>query len=188
MTGNLKKDIFLQGTTIDLRILQEKDIDGNYSWWLNDEEVTSYNSHGRFPITVENLRHYVATKSGSNTILVLAVIDKQTGAHIGNISLQDINWVNRSGEIAFLLGEKAYWGKGVMLEAGRMLLQHGFDMLNLHRIYCGTSAENTGMQKLAIKLGMQQEGLRKDALYKHGRFIDIIDYGMINPREREHNG
>jgi RimJ/RimL family protein N-acetyltransferase len=114
--------------------------------------------------------------------LVLAVIDTNTEKHIGNISLQNINWIDRNAEIAFLLGEKDFWGKGVMLEAGQLLINHGFESLNLHKIYCGTSSDNSGMQKLAEKLKMEKEGIRKEALFKNGVYHDIIEFGILNKR------
>jgi ribosomal-protein-alanine N-acetyltransferase len=177
---NLKKGIFLIGKTIVLRALCEKDIEGNYSRWLNDPEITHYNSHGRFPMTTEKLRDFVKSANASNSSLVLAVCDKNSSIHIGNISLQAISWVDRSAEISFLLGEKSYWGKGVMYEAAKLIIQHGFDSLNLHRIHCGTSSDNIGMQKLAEKLGMQQEGIRKEAMFKNGKYYNIIEYGIIS--------
>ena len=128
---NLDKTIFLKGETIGLRTLNEKDIEGNYRHWLNDPEIVQFNSHGRFPMTPEKLSEFVQSSFKSNTSLVLAVIDFNTQKHIGNISLQNINWVDRNAEIAFLLGEKDYWGKAVMLEAGQLLISHGFDTLNL---------------------------------------------------------
>jgi ribosomal-protein-alanine N-acetyltransferase len=175
----LNKDIFLSGEIIMLRMLNENDITGNYARWLNDPEITLYNSHGRFPMTIDKLRDFVKSAYTSNTSLVLAVCDKKTSTHIGNISLQAFSWVDRSAEIAFLLGEKDYWGKGVMLEAGKLIIQHGFEALNLHRIHCGTSSDNMGMQKLAEKLGMQKEGVRKDAMFKNGKYCDIVEYGII---------
>ena len=177
---NMTKDIFLNGDTIVLRMLKDEDIYGNYSRWLNDAEITLYNSHGRFPISIERLRDFVKGAYASNTDLVLAVCDKNSGTHIGNISLQSINWVDRSAEIAFLLGEKEFWGKGVMLEAGKIMIQHGFKVLNLHRIHCGTSSENIGMQKLAQKLGMILEGVRKEALFKNGNYCDIFEYAVLS--------
>jgi len=177
--NTLKKDIFLDGAHIYLRSLDEKDINGNYRYWLNDPEIIQYNSHGRFPVTPEKLIEYVKAVAQSNTALVLAIIDKETDTHIGNISLQSINWIDRNAEIAFLLGERSFWGKGIMETAGRMLISHGFETLNLHRIYCGTSSENMGMQKLAAKLGMTQEGIRHEALYKGNRYFDIVEYGIL---------
>ncbi|MBS1620043.1 MAG: GNAT family N-acetyltransferase [Bacteroidetes bacterium] len=178
----LDKSIFLKGKTISLRVLNKKDVEGNYRNWLNDQEIVQYNSHGRFPMTPEKLFEYVEAVQKSNSALVLAVIELDSNKHIGNISLQNINWIDRNAEIAFLLGEKDYWGKGVMPEAGQLLMRHGFETLNLHRIYCGTSSANTGMQKLAEKLGMNREGVRKEALFKDGVYQDIIEYGILNNR------
>lgn len=176
---NLKKDIFLKGQTIYLRALKKKDIDGNYRFWLNDPEIVQFNSHGRFPITPEKLLTFVQSSIQSNTALVLAVIDIATDKHIGNISLQGISWVDRSAEIAFLLGEKDFWGKGVMQEAGELLINHAFAALNLHRVHCGTSSDNKGMQKLAEKIRMKQEGIRKEAIFNNGTYHDIIEYGIL---------
>jgi RimJ/RimL family protein N-acetyltransferase len=178
----LHKDIFLKGKSIYLRALNELDVQGNYSIWLNDKEITKYNSHGRFPITAEQLLSFVRMSLQSNTSLVLAVVDIKNDMHLGNISLQSINWIDRNAEIAFLLGEKTYWGKGVMLEAGKLLIEHGFKTLNLHRIYCGTSSQNIGMQRLAEKLKMSKEGIRKEALFNNSSYSDIIEYGILNKK------
>ena len=174
---------FIKGNTIALRRLTLNDVEGNYDYWLNDEEITKYNSHGRFPMSKDSLIEYVKNSYSTINSLVLAVIDIDQNIHIGNISLQNINWIDRNAEIAFLLGEKLYWGRGIMLEAGGLLIKHGFNSLNLHRIYCGTSSENIGMQKLALKLGMKKEGTRQEAIFKEGKYYDIIEFGLINNGE-----
>lgn len=178
----MRNNFFLEGITIGLRLLEENDIDGNYGSWLNDSEITAFNSHGRVPMTQEKLMNYVREVIKSNSMLVFAIIDKNTFSHIGNISLQNINWIDRNAEIAFLLGERTYWGKGVMFEAGKMVISHGFKMLNLHRIYCGTSSNNIGMQKLALKLGMTKEGIRREAIFKNGEYSDIVEFGLLRSR------
>jgi RimJ/RimL family protein N-acetyltransferase len=45
---------------------------------------------------------------------------------------------------------------------------------------------NEGMMKLAVKLGMKKEGLRKEAIFKAGQYIDIVEYGLINPNKILH--
>ena len=104
---------------------------------------------------------------------------KRLTDHIGNISLQNINLLSRNAELAILLGDKNYWGKGYSKEASKILVNHGFTELNLHRIYCGTSADNLAMQNIAGYLGMQQEGRRLEALYKSGKYVDIVEYGVL---------
>jgi RimJ/RimL family protein N-acetyltransferase len=87
--------------------------------------------------------------------------------------------VNRTAEYAIMVGDKKYWGKGIASEASMLVLAHGFNSLNLHRIYCGTLSTNVAMQKLATALGMKQEGVRREAQYKNGAYADIIEYGVL---------
>lgn len=174
------KTTFLTGKNIYLRPLEEKDIEGNYVAWLNDPEVCSYNSHHVFPYTHEGAKNYIKTVSKSPSAIVLAIVLKKNNMHIGNISLQNINYINRSAELAILIGEKKYWGRGYSKEAAYLIVNHGFQEINLHRIYCGTSAKNTAMQKLADFLGMKEEGRRREAMFKHNRFVDAIEYGLLS--------
>lgn len=174
------KTPFLTGKNIYLRPLEEKDIEGNYVAWLNDSEVCNYNAHHVFPYTYEGAKNYIRTVSKSPSAIVLAIVIKENNMHIGNISLQDINYINRSAEFAILIGEKKYWGRGYSKEAAYLIVNHGFQEINLHRIHCGTSAKNIPMQKLANFLGMTEEGRRREAMFKHKRFVDMIVYGLLS--------
>ena len=61
----------------------------------------------------------------------------------------------------------------------RAMVRHGFFDLNLHRIYCGTAASNVGMNRLALAMGMQQEGVRRSHLFLEGEWVDVIEYGVL---------
>ncbi|MEJ7626494.1 MAG: GNAT family protein [Ferruginibacter sp.] len=173
-------NLFLKGDTVHLRPLQNSDLTSEYVSWLNDAEVCEFNSHAVFPYTKEKMEaYYQHVLQTFSTNIVLAIADNLNNEHIGNIALQNINWINRNAEYAILLGNKNYWGKGIASEASIMICQYGFDRLNLHRIYCGTSSKNIGMQKLAAKMKMKQEGIRKEAMYKNGEFVDIVEYGVL---------
>jgi len=169
----------LQGKNIYLRELCMNDAEGNYPNWFNDPEVTRYNSHGESTYSKEMAKEYIQMVTNSNTHRVFAVVETSTQKHIGNIALQAINTKAHNAEFAILIGEPSVYGKGLGEEAGKLLLEHGFADLGLHRIYCGTSSNNLGMQRLAIKLGMKQEGLRRDGLLKNGEFADIVEYGIL---------
>jgi [ribosomal protein S5]-alanine N-acetyltransferase len=176
----LDKDIFLTGDHIYLRLLAEKDIEGNYATWLNNSEITRYNSHGRYPMTVGKLKDYVKSVNTSDSMLVLAIIHKETNEHIGNIGLHNINWIDRSAELSVLLGEKDYWGKGLFSEAGKLMIDHGFKILNLHRIYSGIITENIGAIKAVEKMGMTREGTLKEAVFSNGKYVDDYLYGILS--------
>lgn len=173
------KHVFIESTNLYLRALEKNDLQGEYFQWLNDETVTQFNSHGRFPNNENKMDSYFNYTQSATNALILAIVDKKNNKHVGNISLQNINWVDRNAEFAILLGDKSIWGKGYGYEAGILIMKHGFEKLNLHRIYCGTSSENIGMQKLAFKLNMKKEGERIDAIFKNGSYFNIIEYGVL---------
>ncbi len=99
--------------------------------------------------------------------------------HIGNISIQEIDYINRSAEIAFIIGDKDCWGKGIATTAGFFMLHHGFDVLNMNRIYLGTAALNEGMRKVAEKLKMRFEGVSRAGLYIDGQYQHIVHYSIL---------
>lgn len=59
------------------------------------------------------------------------------------------------------------------------MCDHGFRAMNLNRIACGTQLDNDGMRKLAQSLGMKEEGRRRQAQFKHGRYIDVVEFGLL---------
>ncbi|MDO8482065.1 MAG: GNAT family protein [bacterium] len=173
------KDPFLTGEHVYLRTIKKSDLNESYREWFNDEEVCKYNSHHKFPNYDENMHDYYENVIKSRANLVLAICDKETDKHIGNIALENIDSLNQSAEFAIVIGDKSQWGRGVGKEAAKLILRHGFEELNLHRIYCGTSVANTPMQKLALSLGMKEEGRRAEAMYKNGAYADIVEYGLV---------
>ncbi|MDD1667142.1 MAG: GNAT family N-acetyltransferase [Methanomicrobiales archaeon] len=175
---NRDPTIFLSGRRVALRPLREEDCTGPYLSWLNDAEVCAGNSHHVFPFTPAEAGEYLARARAARDELILAITLKKDGRHIGNIALQRINPVCLSAELAIIIGEKASWGKGYAGEACELLCSHGFSALNLHRIGCGTYENNLPMQRLARSLGMQEEGRRREAAWKDGRYLDILEFGM----------
>src|SRR3989344_3663971 len=171
--------VFLDGTTIYLRGIEEADLTDSYIQWFNDSEVCQYNSHHRYPHSREAMHDYYKNVILSKNNLTLAIIDKATNKHIGNVSLQDIDFINRCAEYAIIIGDKGSWGKGVGKDASRLIIDHGFRALNLHRIYCGTSDDNLGMQKLADYLGFVKEGVARQSMFKNGAYRNSILYGLL---------
>lgn len=171
--------MILETEHLFLRPLSELELDGPYVSWLNDPDVCRYNSHGATEYTRKQAKSFIKNLSMDKSREVYAVYLKSVTEHLGNISLQQIDCSNRSAEIAFLFGNKKYWGRGYAVEAGELLLRRAYEGLMLHRVYFGTHIENIAMQRVGEKLGFQKEGILKDAQFKNGCFNDIILYGKV---------
>lgn len=168
-----------QGNKVGLRALSKSDLSGNYLRWFNDPEVMRYSSNGIYHNTYEKFEKYIDSLEGDRSRLVWAMDELSSQKHIGNVSLQSIDFINRNAEIAIILGDKTCWGKGLAKEALQFVFKHGFERMNLHRIYCGTAASNHPMQFLAEKLRMKKEGIKREALFLEGKYIDVIYYGIL---------
>lgn len=158
-----------------------------YLRWMDDPLVTKYNSHGLFPLNDDELAEFRQHLNQSHNMIVWAIEAKTSEQnvfqHIGNVALQRIDWINRSAELAIVIGETAYWGKGYGTAACRMAVQHGFLCLNLHRIWTGTAETNMGMRAIARNLGFRQEGIFRDAVFLDGAYIDVVEFGLVKGKD-----
>ena len=70
----------------------------------------------RFLISKQGLRKYIE-RSFDNLKIILAIVERETLKHIGNISLQKIDLIFRTAEFAIIIGERNIWKKGYGKEA-----------------------------------------------------------------------
>ncbi len=172
----------IEGSRIDLEPLSEKYLSKEYVSWLNDSEVCRYNSHGSSVYTLEQAKTYIQQSKSSESLIVFAISTRSNHQHIGNISLR-ISWQNRSGEIAIIIGNKEFWGKSIGAEAYRLIIELGFNRLDLHRLWSGMASDNRAMVRIMEKLGFIREGRSREALFKDGRYLDIENWGVINQKQ-----
>ena len=109
-----------------------------------------------------------------------AQITVDSGLAIGSCQLTNINYVHRSAELQIRIGRSDYQNKGAGSEAVRLLIQHGFDKLELHRIMLHVFSTNLRAIHVYKKNGFQQEGLLREAAFIEGRWLDVFVFGLIN--------
>jgi RimJ/RimL family protein N-acetyltransferase len=166
---------FIEGTNVILRGLEPADC--HYARWLNNNGVCKNNEHHRMPYREEDAIEYINSSYSDTDKIVLAIVSAKSNAHIGNISLSKMCRFNRSAELGIIIGELP--GKGYGTEACELMLEHGFNQLNLNRIYLGTQEQNIAMVKIADKLGMTREGVLRECIYKNGGYRNVIVFGML---------
>lgn len=170
---------FSEGSRVLLRPLERSDLNERYLSWLNDPEVTRYTETGIFPTTAEDLENYYRGVSGSKNDVMLAVIDKKSGQHVGNVKLGPIHWVHHCATFGILIGDKEFWGKGFGLEATRLMVEYGFYRLNLHRIDLGVFADHEAAVRCYEKAGFKVEGRMREDLCLDGKYKDRLWMGLL---------
>lgn len=170
---------FLEGRVTKLRPMELADLDGPYACWINNQAADHFSQHALFPQNIDDLRRFYDGLRANRNVLHLAIEDAGSGQHVGNISLQNIDWINRRAEFAILLGHPEAAGKGLATEASSLLLNHGFRRLNLKRVWLGVNAENQKALNLYKRLHFREEGRMREHIYSQGRYVDIVMMGLL---------
>ena len=159
---------------VTIRKFEESDIEKKVKW-INDSKNNRF-LHYDLPLEVENTRKWFKSIV-SREDRYDAVIEAD-GVACGLIGLLTIDRKNKKAEYYIALGEQEYKGKGVSLQASRVLLNYAFKDLGLNRVYLYTESKNKIAQAFFEKVGFIKEGFLKDDLYCRGEFIDRIVYGI----------
>jgi [ribosomal protein S5]-alanine N-acetyltransferase len=106
------------------------------------------------------------------------MVDKQTAANMGVISVYYYKPAHRKAEIGFWL-LPAYWHKGFALEALQAVIYYWKTEKNLHRLEGFVEEGNAASSSLLKRAGFEYEGMMKDCEIKNGKFISLIIYGLL---------
>jgi [ribosomal protein S5]-alanine N-acetyltransferase len=96
---------------------------------------------------------------------------------LGTVSLR--RYVrDRRAELGYWLAAPA-WGHGFATEAARAAIDFGFRQLGLARVYAQVIAGNRASIAVLDKLGMVNEGVKRQHVHKARRLHDVVLYGLL---------
>ncbi len=98
---------------------------------------------------------------------------------IGTCAFDNIEWFNRCAEFGIMIGEKTYWNQGYGTEAVQLLCRHGFNTLNLNRIYLHVFENNPRAIRAYEKAGFIHEGRNRQGEYRDGKYIDVLIMSIL---------
>jgi diamine N-acetyltransferase len=145
----------------------------NLKW---QKEVMNYLIHD--PISSKNQLDWF--NSIKKTDLALSIFIKQDNELriIGTIGLYEINTRHQRAIWRIRL-DPTQQGKGYATEAINLILDYGFNTLNLNKIISDSFADNEAIVNLTLKLGFKQEGLLVGHYFHKGEFRDAIQFGLL---------
>lgn len=105
------------------------------------------------------------------------------GTLIGTIELfQVLRGSLQSAFIGYFLDEK-HNGKGYTTEAVKLLVEHAFNEIKLHRIEAGVMPHNIGSIRVLEKSGFHKEGIALKNVKINGKWEDHQVLAIINPND-----
>ncbi|MGY4706330.1 GNAT family N-acetyltransferase [Candidatus Bipolaricaulota sp. J31] len=162
-----------------LRAIERDDIP-RFLRWFNDPEIRRHLTMFR-PLSRAEEERWVESLLSRRDDIVLAIEVKggDGWVHIGNMGLHRIDWKNRAATLGIVIGEKSYWDKGYGAEAVRTMLRYAFLELGLNRVELEVFSFNLRALRCYQKAGFKREGVRRQALFRDGKFHDVILMGIL---------
>lgn len=133
------------------------------------------------PYTLAEAHHFIGLKINQDpmTNFVIAVNDEVAGV-IGLDFREDI--YRKAPLLGYWLSEQL-WGKGIMPQAIKLIVDYGFRHLDIVRIQAGVLGNNPRSMRVLEKAGFIKEGILKNAIIKNGAILDEHIYAVLKPLE-----
>jgi len=176
----------LESDRLYLRPLVSEDSDMYYPNMLN-EEVRRLTGTQRI-FSKNMIDNYIEEIQNETDRIHLLIVLKEEDRIIGEVALQDIDYVNRNSNIRIALFNQADFSKGFGTEALKLLLNYGFGVLNLHRIELNVFSYNARAIKAYEKLGFIQEGVQREVLFYNHEYHDSITMSILENEFRKSEG
>lgn len=147
--------------------------------WRNDPDIQNMVTGHKYFVSPLKEQEWVVNTINDPKRIVCAVCLKENDKYIGNIMLQEIDWINRSAHMPVLIGDKSEWNKGYATEARMMMLKFAFEERGLERIWAEVIETNQSSLKMLEKCGYKVEGLLRNSVYKNGKFYNVYILSVL---------
>ncbi len=163
----------------DVSMKDAKDIAEN----ANDYGVWYFTESIPYPYNLKDAKFFVnkckkEQKEKVRKSYNFGITIKGNNKVIGLMGLFHINKLHKHAEIGYWLGKK-YRKQGIMYEAEKAILDFGFNILKLNKIYGKAMTENAGSNKLFKKFGFRKVGILKEELIKNGKKKDGYQWELL---------
>jgi len=171
------------GDQVRLRAIEKADLP-SYVNWLNDPDVRNGLSIV-LPLSLAEEEEWfegVLKRDPYERPLAIEIqpdLEKEDWVCVGGGGLFGIDWQNRLAEIGIHIGEKKYWDKGFGTRTLKLFCQHGFDNLNLNRLWLRVFETNQRAIRAYEKAGFSVEGKYRQGQFLNGKYVDVMIMSML---------
>lgn len=146
--------------------------------WVNDQAVLHY--LGFFSgMSEAQEQSWLDHMRKSSTDTVFAIRLRRDNRHIGSSGLHGISSRERHAEFGISIGERDCWDQGYGTAAARLVIDYGFNRLNLHRIFLRVFSHNERGIASYRKLGFVEEGRLRQHQWREDGWVDTVYMGLL---------
>lgn len=154
----------LETARLILRRFVMEDAEGMYRNWASDPEVTKFltwPTHADVNVTRALLQDWIKRYEDNATYNWVMEL-KDTHEVIGNISVVKLREDISAADMGYCMGS-AWWGKELMPEALRAVINYLFSEVGMNRIAACHDVNNPKSGRVMDKAGMKVEGIWRAA-------------------------
>ena len=149
-----------------------------YLKWMNDFSTTDYIGSSYNMITLSNEKQWLeeSLKESRNQF---AVVTLDGNKLIGNCGFECLDNVKRTATLGLFIGEQEYRNKGYGIQILKLLLDYGFNYLNLNNIMLYVYEFNERAIKAYKKVGFKEMGKRRKSYFVNGKYYDVVHMDIL---------
>ena len=167
----------IYGKKVMLRAMEMEDCDLIIDMF-NDPEIEDLVGGWAFPLSRFAQKKWLELHYNDQHSLRFVIDTKDDGA-VGVFTLTDIDWKNRRAVIGAKLASKGNRSKGYGTDAIMAIMRYVFDELGFHRLDATRLAMNQASAHLLAKCGFAEEGVKRECIYKGGKYRDLVIAGIL---------
>ena len=170
----------LETHRLTLRQFRIGDAEDMFANWASDPEVTrflTWPTHTGVDITRMVLGDWIPRYEDGG-FFNWAIEWKETGRVIGNIAVVRLDENVDAAELGYCLS-RSFWGRGVMPEALRAVIDYLFDVVGANRIAACHDVNNPKSGRVMDKAGMKAEGVQRGAGRNNQGICDHIWHAIL---------
>jgi RimJ/RimL family protein N-acetyltransferase len=148
--------------------------------WYADPDVVRLTRYQDGPMRSEEIERFFAARALGADSLAMAIHLRDGDRLIGTCALSQMDADNGSALFHITIGEKDAWGHGYGTEATRLMIDHAFSGLGLHRVALTVFAFNERAIRSYRSVGFVVEGRAREAIWRDGRWWDEISMSLLD--------
>jgi [ribosomal protein S5]-alanine N-acetyltransferase len=129
---------------------------------------------------IKMIQNKIENNEGINWAITLKGIPKL----IGIIGHYRMRWEHFRSEIGYMLLPE-YHGKGITTEAIQLMIDYGFNQMNMHSIEGIIDPANTASARVLEKNGFVKEAHFKENEFFNGKFLDSVIYSLVKNNSKK---
>jgi RimJ/RimL family protein N-acetyltransferase len=147
--------------------------------WYADPEIARLARYQETPMRPEEIDRFFEARVVGTEALAMAIHEASTGRLIGTCAFSQLDADNGSALYHITIGEKDAWGRGYGTEATRMMVDHAFGSLGLHRIALYVFEFNERATRAYRRCGFVIEGRSRESIFRDGRWWDELAMSVL---------